>query len=87
MNLLNLLRWVFQRRSKPAVTSDGIALGYGIEKLDIVPGAARRSAALQARMAAERMTESERDAHIQTFGTPAEKELMATLRKQRADNR
>jgi hypothetical protein len=47
-----------QRRVKPAVTPEGIAFGYGIEKLEIVPGAARRLAALQARAAVASMPES-----------------------------
>jgi hypothetical protein len=58
MRLVGFLQRVFQRRAKPALTSEGLAVGYGIEKLDIVPGASRRLAALQARIAAASMAES-----------------------------
>ncbi|WP_175772864.1 hypothetical protein [Paraburkholderia phenazinium] len=51
MKLPSFVQRVLQRRLKPALTPEGIAFGYGIEKLEIVPGAARRLAALQARVA------------------------------------
>lgn len=86
MRLLNLFKGIFRAQVRPARTSDGIALGYGIEKFDVVPGASRRLAAHRAHVAAASMTADEREAHVQVFGTPAEKELMTAIRKQqRAD--
>lgn len=87
MRLLSILQRVFRRREKPAVTSEGIAFGYGIERLDIVPGVARRVAMLQARIAVEAMTDAEREAHMQVFGTPEQKAHTAKLREQLADTR
>ncbi|MGF6995534.1 hypothetical protein [Paraburkholderia sp. GAS32] len=58
MNLPSFVQRVLQRRVKPAMTPEGIAFGYGIEKLEIVPGAARRLAALQARAAVASMAGS-----------------------------
>lgn len=83
MRLGSILQRVFRQLARPALTSKGIALEYGIEKLDIVPGASRRLAALQARATAASMTEAELEAHVQVFGTPAQKELMAAIREQR----
>ncbi|MFM0642213.1 hypothetical protein PQQ63_36615 [Paraburkholderia metrosideri] len=51
MKLPSFVQRVLQRRVKPALTPEGIAFGYGIEKLEIVSVAARRMAALQARAA------------------------------------
>jgi hypothetical protein len=52
MKLSSFVQRVLQpRRLKPALTPEGIAIGHGIETLEIVPGAARRLAALQARAA------------------------------------
>lgn len=48
--------------------------------------ASRQLAAHQARIAAKSMTDAERDAHVQGFGTPAQKELMAAIHEKRADN-
>ncbi|MGF6604958.1 hypothetical protein P3T23_009714 [Paraburkholderia sp. GAS448] len=58
MKLPSFVQRVLRRRVKPALTPEGIAFGYGIEKLEIVPGAARRLAALQARAAVASMAES-----------------------------
>jgi hypothetical protein len=58
MTLPSFVQRVLRRRIKPALTPEGIAFGYGIETLEIVPGAARRSAALQARAAVAPMAES-----------------------------
>lgn len=59
MKLPSFVQRVLQRRRlKPALTPEGIAIGYGIETLEIVPGAARRLAALQARAAVASAAES-----------------------------